>query len=176
MEACTLSCDGYTVVPARVALAYPTHKRSIDITLHTVGLLYMIKHFNVNFCVSLSKIPAVIPIIIELILYKFSTSNEIMYANTCLTFCSSLEHSHVHMGVTVSIVCMPTLDTRMFALGRVEKHGDTLHYEGAVVAVLHTELEYVYVCMLFLLCGSIKNTAVFKCDCHIKDHCGVVSN
>lgn len=39
---------------------------------------------------------------------------------TRLTCCSSLEHSHSHMGVTVSTVCMPTLDTRMFALGRIE--------------------------------------------------------
>ena len=35
----------------------------------------------------------------------------------------------MHMGVTVSIVCMPTLDTRMFALGRVEKHGDLVTNE-----------------------------------------------
>ena len=77
---------------------------------------------------------------------------KIMYVNTCLTCCSSLEHSHVHMGVTVSIVCMPTLDTSMFALGRVEKHGDTLYYEGiAVVAVLHTELKYVYACITLTL-------------------------
>ena len=45
---------------------------------------------------------------------------------TCLTCCSSLEHSHSHTGVTVSTVCMPTLDTRMFALGRIEKHCDTM--------------------------------------------------
>ena len=65
---------------------------------------------------------------------------------TRLTCCSSPEHSHLHIGVTVSTVCMPTLDTTMFVLGRIEKHCDILHYEGSdtlqwqSLLVMHSEL------------------------------------